>query len=227
MDQEKRPQGRCVFSLPPSLAAKAKKGSILYFWQEQLDQLNKNYDDFLAQYAEEHERETSRYFGVGDSVDTPASHESGDDTGNSTSCPEPTDDETLLHLTDNSKTCDAQEQQQLHCNSMLSQLATYKRKTGHCNVPSSNKSHKALGEWVTLQRAKARAGQLSQENIESLETLDFNWVACNMNSQQAEATWYIMFENLKEYKLKTGDCLVPQRYEENIALGMFNVVKNI
>jgi hypothetical protein len=51
-----------VFSLPPHLLAKAKKGSILYFWQEQLEQLNKYHADFLSQYAEEHKRETSRYF---------------------------------------------------------------------------------------------------------------------------------------------------------------------
>ena len=222
MDHDKSTQGRRVFSLPPSLAAKAKKGSILYFWQEQLVQLNKNYDDFLAQYSEEHKWETSRYFG-GEDSEVVASPESSDDTG-STSYAESNHDDSLLDVTDKSKTTEAQ---QLHWSSMLNQLALYKLNTGHCNVPSSYKEDKALGEWVKLQRAAAKAGRLSPEHREALDGLGFKWVVHSMNSHQIEASWRTMLESLVEYKRKHGDCLVPQRYEENIALGMSLFVENV
>jgi len=56
MDKEKRP----VFSLPPSLLQAAEtKGSIFYFWKEQLDALNRNHKQFLAQFPDERSEDLS------------------------------------------------------------------------------------------------------------------------------------------------------------------------
>src|SRR5450759_2608400 len=41
------------------------------------------------------------------------------------------------------------------------QLKAYRRKHGHCQVPSRSKKHPSLGHWVNYQRVLHRSGRLS------------------------------------------------------------------
>lgn len=58
--------------------------------------------------------------------------------------------------------------------------------------------------------------RLSQERKEKLDALGFVW---SLRSKRVDDHWDLMFNQLKEYKIKHGDCLVPSRYEENFKLG--------
>ena len=50
----------------------------------------------------------------------------------------------------------------------FAQLADYKKKYGHCNVPARWKKDPTLGGWVHNQRAFKRQGTLSPERIRKL-----------------------------------------------------------
>lgn len=55
------------------------------------------------------------------------------------------------------------------------ELAAYKERHGHCNVPSHWAENKALGSWVMTQRRRKRLGRLREEQIKRLEGLGFEW----------------------------------------------------
>ena len=57
----------------------------------------------------------------------------------------------------------------------LEQLRAYKEKFGHCNVPQKCTEFPGLGNFVLCQRRSYRRGQLSQDQIEYLESMGFEW----------------------------------------------------
>ena len=55
----------------------------------------------------------------------------------------------------------------------LEQLKGFKEANGHCRVP---RSHPGLGVWVNTQRNKYNNGTLSQDRIDKLKHIGFEWV---------------------------------------------------
>ncbi len=55
------------------------------------------------------------------------------------------------------------------------ELAAYKQRCGHCNVPSHWSQNKTLGLWVMNQRLAKRLGRSSPEHIIKLNELGFEW----------------------------------------------------
>eukprot|EP00434_Breviolum_minutum_P036134 symbB.v1.2.032006.t1/scaffold3782.1/size50425/3 len=88
------------------------------------------------------------------------------------------------------------------------ELREYKAKHGDVLVPQRYQTVGGykLGIWVSLQRSGEGGGKLSPEHIEQLEGLGFVWDVRNQ-------LWVQGFEELREYKAKHGDVLVPQRYQ--------------
>ena len=66
--------------------------------------------------------------------------------------------------------------------------------------------------WVSTQRGNSQNGKLSEDRIKRLEDMGFTW-------EQLESKWEGMFNTLKEYKEKHGDCNVPAIWRENKQLG--------
>ncbi len=91
-------------------------------------------------------------------------------------------------------------------------LAEFKRKYGHCNVPARWKENRALGGWLSAQRAKKKTGKLKPARIESLEKLGVVW-------NPFEAAWEAMFASLLDYKWRHGNCNVPDKSPEFSSLG--------
>lgn len=54
-------------------------------------------------------------------------------------------------------------------------LVNFKKKHGHCNVPTKYPENSQLGVWVMKQRRLKRQGALPQEKIVKLENLGFLW----------------------------------------------------
>ena len=52
------------------------------------------------------------------------------------------------------------------------ELDKYKAKHGDCNVPARQGK---LGRWVSKQRTVCKAGSLSQDRIDRLDGIGFNW----------------------------------------------------
>jgi len=95
---------------------------------------------------------------------------------------------------------------------MLEHLKKYKKKYGDCLVPVKYVTEDGmnLGSWVRtvkgLRRGRRNTKTISEERIKQLDELDFYWKDVIL------LNWEKMFEELKEFKDKTGHCRVPQSY---------------
>ncbi|MGQ9662547.1 MAG: helicase associated domain-containing protein [Kiritimatiellia bacterium] len=91
---------------------------------------------------------------------------------------------------------------------MLHALIVFRKKYGHCRVPTSNSRFLKLGRWVAAQRHRRRLGLLSEERIHQLDDLGFDW-------SPMEEEWERMFEQLLQFRNKYGHCDVPEGWKKN------------
>jgi len=85
-------------------------------------------------------------------------------------------------------------------NAKYQQLKEFKVQNGHCNVPPQAASQfPGLKVWVEKQRKRKRVKAISQEQIDLLDEIGFNW-------ESTKAQWNDMFKKLQEYKEKNGGC---------------------
>ncbi|MDB4472930.1 helicase associated domain-containing protein [bacterium] len=90
-------------------------------------------------------------------------------------------------------------------------LKAYKEEYGDCLVPRSFEDKK-LAAWAKNQRTLKRTRKLSADRIGRLDDLGFVW-------RQLEGVWEGQFQKLVAYKEKHGDCLVPNKWQEDSKLG--------
>ncbi len=62
-------------------------------------------------------------------------------------------------------------------NALFDALVEFKRKHGHCDVPTHWSENPRLAKWVVAQRHRKKEGSLSPLRVERLETLGFVWSA--------------------------------------------------
>lgn len=87
-------------------------------------------------------------------------------------------------------------------------IKKFKNKHGHCNVPSNS----GYRHWLVKQRTRYRRNDLSQEHIEKLDAIGFNW-------DPVEAAWQEKFYQLKYFKKQYNHCDVPKRHPDYAGLG--------
>eukprot|EP00957_Ditylum_brightwellii_P035834 2716178-Ditylum_brightwellii.AAC.1 len=101
---------------------------------------------------------------------------------------------------------------------MLEELKKYKEIHGHCSVPDTCTSSKRLALGASTQRQQYRETKegrsliMAQERVDMLNNLGFVL-------KLQEENWYEMFNKLKKYKERHGDCRVPEIYAPNQQLG--------
>jgi hypothetical protein len=98
-----------------------------------------------------------------------------------------------------------------HWKNQYEKLVEFKRKNGHCRVPQRHKEDLALGTWVNTLRQAQSNHTIRPGRKELLDQLGFAW--------SVKQTWQGQYEKLVEFKRKNGDCLVPQKYEQDMSLG--------
>ena len=86
----------------------------------------------------------------------------------------------------------------------FNELVQYKAKHGDCN---SSAEQGQLGKWVDTQRTNYKKGNLSQDRIDRLNGIGFEWTL----QRGRKGDWETRFNELVQYKAKHGDCNVPQR----------------
>jgi len=100
------------------------------------------------------------------------------------------------------------------------ELADFKRKLRHTNVPRTYAENKPFGIWVMNQRKQyklfkeKRKSFMTRERIQSLEELDFDWEPRTNN-------WEGKCQQLADFKVKYSHTNVPQKYAENNPLGIW------
>jgi len=82
---------------------------------------------------------------------------------------------------------------------MFEQLEDFYKQAGHSNVPHNASS---LGAWVYHQRRKYKRKSLTQDKVDQLEKINFQW-------QVGDTKWKSKFDELLEYKAIHGHCNVP------------------
>ena len=108
------------------------------------------------------------------------------------------------------------------------QLCEYKAKFGHCRVPTLYSDNPKLGKWVANQRYKFKLHQegkpssMTAERIQELESVGFQW---GTSKTDLRSSWNERFEQLREFKVQFGHCLVPQQYAANPKLGNWAVTQ--
>jgi hypothetical protein len=91
------------------------------------------------------------------------------------------------------------------------ELLSYKVAHGNCDVPQSYADNPQLGTWTRRQRILKRKGELSGDRLRRLDEIGFEW-------DPTKSAWDAMFEDLKLYKAKHGNCNVPRGYSNNPTL---------
>ncbi|MDB4483108.1 Helicase associated domain protein [Akkermansiaceae bacterium] len=89
-------------------------------------------------------------------------------------------------------------------------LVAYKEEHGDCLVTIGR--HPQLGMWVGTQRTKKNKGTLGIERIEQLDEIGFVW-------KPHDQAWGNQFRKLVAYEEEHGDCLVPNKWQEDSKLG--------
>jgi hypothetical protein len=99
-------------------------------------------------------------------------------------------------------------------NKQYGKLVEFKRKNGHCNVPTKYEKDTSLGMWVDTQRRLHSENKLRLDRKGLLDELGFVWRV------DYSAQWNKQYEKLVEFKQKNGHCLVPNKYKEDgLSLG--------
>jgi hypothetical protein len=100
----------------------------------------------------------------------------------------------------------------------LDELADYRVKHGHCNVPQSYRENTKLAQWVANQRKQHRlhlegkTSPMTTLRSQELESLGFEW-------RVYVTSWEDRLSELADYRKIHGHCNVPPRYQENFKLG--------
>lgn len=107
----------------------------------------------------------------------------------------------------------------------LSELKEFIDKNGHGSIPTPYEENLSLGVWAanlrrqfvirehSEQESTPYKGYLTQERLDILQQSGFDFTSLT------ERQFRIRLHELKEFKERYGHTLVPEKYEENMALG--------
>jgi hypothetical protein len=101
-------------------------------------------------------------------------------------------------------------------------LCEFKVQFGHSLVSSRYSANPKLGTWVSTQRTlhrkntEEKATSLTAERVRALDGIGFDW---GTSKTDLESIWSKRFQQLSEFKVQFGHCLVPREYAANPKLG--------
>ena len=104
----------------------------------------------------------------------------------------------------------------------LAEVAAFKAKHGHCEMPMNIPENPKLGRFVNSMRTQRNSRKLSADRIAKLDALGFVWASSRkvlVDGDGISAEWQARFDELLQYKQTHGDCDVPTRWPENPQLG--------
>jgi superfamily II DNA or RNA helicase len=104
----------------------------------------------------------------------------------------------------------------------VAEIAEFKTKHGHCNIPQNYRGNPSLGTFVSMIRWQRKNGLLSAERIAKLDELGFKWGSAKggpranwvMDDGTSEP-WRKRFADLLRYKQIYGNCDVPAHWKED------------
>jgi hypothetical protein len=109
-------------------------------------------------------------------------------------------------------------------NELFEQLCEFKMQFGHSVVPQHYAATPKLGRWVSTQRSNYRLlregkpSAMTEEHIRALDGTGFDWGASNTD---LAFIWSVRFQELCDFKVQFGNCLVPNKYSANPKLAQW------
>jgi len=101
-------------------------------------------------------------------------------------------------------------------------LYSYQLKHGNTNIPQSFMANPTLSTWVTEQRFAYNCDRLSHNfstiKMNLLNEMHFCWDEQKESLEEEHSTWAKRFSELVDYKVKHGNCNVPNKYPLNTEL---------
>jgi hypothetical protein len=104
----------------------------------------------------------------------------------------------------------------------LKKLIEFQQTNGHFSVPQRNKEHRTLGIWVSRQRSFYKKNRLREDRKTLLDDIGFVWkgdAGSANNFNQYDQLWDQQYEKLVAFQRKNGHCVIPDRYQQDKALG--------
>jgi hypothetical protein len=104
------------------------------------------------------------------------------------------------------------------------QMCEFKVQFGHCVVPRQYTANPKLGRWISNQRNNYRLYQggkpssMTEERIRELESVGFEW---GTSKTDLTSMWSVRFQQLCEFKVQFGHCVVPRQYTVHPKLGQW------
>jgi len=92
-------------------------------------------------------------------------------------------------------------------NLRLEHLQEYKEINGHPNVPEIYEQDIDLGKWVGSQRSLYRRGALTQDRVDALVSMGFDFAPGDQSISFEDR-----IQQLNEYKEMHGDVIVPRKW---------------
>ncbi len=101
---------------------------------------------------------------------------------------------------------------------LYEELKAFKKKYGHCKVPSPSKEHKTLGDWVSKQRRDHKADRMLKDRFIRLNALGFLWHYDIVALQEKQ--WEDNYQKLKRFYETHGhtDRLVVKKTDYHLGL---------
>jgi superfamily II DNA or RNA helicase len=104
----------------------------------------------------------------------------------------------------------------------LAEVAAFKAKHGHCEMPMNMPDNPKLGRFVNNMRTQRNSGRLSADRIAKLDALGFAWGSSSREEVAGAGinrAWKKRFDELLQYRNAHGNCDVPNEWCENPQLG--------
>jgi hypothetical protein len=91
----------------------------------------------------------------------------------------------------------------------LQELKRFREIHGHLNVPRYSADWKSLCHWTRYQRERKQSGKLTQNQIEALEELGFQWMT-------QKDSWEENYDKLKKFQEIHNTCCVPYKVDKHL-----------
>jgi len=103
-------------------------------------------------------------------------------------------------------------------------LREFRRRFGHCRVPSQWAENINLSKWVVKMRRLNRAGRLSSEKLRRLNEVGFVWDVTGEREAEQDAVWSKWLAKLHKFHQQHGHWRVPtdQRRFHSLRVWMDN-----
>jgi hypothetical protein len=112
-------------------------------------------------------------------------------------------------------------EQQEKWSEMYDQMKAFKEKNGHCIPPSKPTS--GLRTWMERQRSEYKKYIVgNHSSMTSLRIRYLNELQFPFNPTRVKIPWEERFEELKQFKAKYGNCLVPRGYTGKLGTWLQN-----